>query len=148
MLILETVAKIRRAYFVQQKTIKAICRELRISRKVVRKVLRSEATELGLPRKWGSGGKGGWRESVVGSVKFLSVLGIERSIIDRAANLKQQVGATPGPSHLLTFVHSAVHQEIGRPFGDRCPNTQARAVAFGVIHQPGALAGQILVQRP
>src|SRR3954447_25702746 len=46
MLVLETVAKIRRAYFVQKKTIKAICRELRVSRKVVRKVLRSEATEF------------------------------------------------------------------------------------------------------
>lgn len=38
--------KIRRAYFVQRKTIKAICRELRVSRKVVRKVLRSDATEF------------------------------------------------------------------------------------------------------
>ena len=46
MLVLETVAKIRRAYFVQKKTIKAICREFRVSRKVVRKVLRSEATEF------------------------------------------------------------------------------------------------------
>jgi transposase len=46
MLVVETVAKIRRAYFVQGKSIKAICRELRISRKVVRKVLRSEATEF------------------------------------------------------------------------------------------------------
>src|ERR1700749_1945338 len=46
MLVLETVAKIRRAYFVQRKTIKAICRELRVSRKVVRKVLRSDATEF------------------------------------------------------------------------------------------------------
>jgi hypothetical protein len=46
MLVLETVAKIRRAYFVQGKTIKAICRELRVSRKVVRKVLRSAATEF------------------------------------------------------------------------------------------------------
>ena len=46
MLVVETVAKIRRAYFVQHKTIKAICRELRVSRKVVRKVLRSEATEF------------------------------------------------------------------------------------------------------
>ena len=44
MLVVETVAKIRRAYFVQGKAIKAICRELRVSRKVVRKVLRSEAT--------------------------------------------------------------------------------------------------------
>jgi transposase len=46
MLVLETIARIRRAYFVQKKTIKAICRELRVSRKVVRKVLRSEATEF------------------------------------------------------------------------------------------------------
>src|ERR1700759_3669114 len=46
MLVVETIAKIRRAYFVQQKTIKAIWRELRVSRKVVRRVLRSEATEF------------------------------------------------------------------------------------------------------
>ena len=46
MLVVETVAKIRRAYFVQGKPIKAICRELRLSRKVVRKVLRSEATKF------------------------------------------------------------------------------------------------------
>jgi transposase len=46
MLIVETIAKIRRAYFVQKKSIKAICRELGLSRKVVRKVLRSEATEF------------------------------------------------------------------------------------------------------
>jgi len=46
MLIVETIAKIRRAYFVQGKAIKAICRELRVSRKVVRKIVRSEATEF------------------------------------------------------------------------------------------------------
>ena len=46
MLVLETVAKIRRAFFVQRKSIKAICRELKVARKVVRKVLRSEATEF------------------------------------------------------------------------------------------------------
>src|SRR6202522_2393200 len=51
MLVVETVAKIRRAYFVQGKAIKAICRELRLSRKVVRKVLRSEATELHYERE-------------------------------------------------------------------------------------------------
>ena len=44
--VVETIAKIRRAYFVQGKAIKAICRELSISRKVVRKVLRSGATEF------------------------------------------------------------------------------------------------------
>ena len=54
MLIVEMIAKIRRAFFVQGKPIKAICRELRISRKVVRKVLRSEATEFRYdpPSKW------------------------------------------------------------------------------------------------
>src|SRR6476659_10584210 len=46
MLIVETIAKIRLAYFSQKKTIKEICRELRVSRKVVRKVIRSDATEF------------------------------------------------------------------------------------------------------
>jgi transposase len=50
MLVVETIAKIRRAYFVQEKSIKAICRELRVSRKVVRKVLRSGATEFSYER--------------------------------------------------------------------------------------------------
>src|SRR5436305_7024235 len=51
MLVVETIAKIRRAYFVQGKAIKAICRELRVARKVVRKVLRSEATEFRYERE-------------------------------------------------------------------------------------------------
>src|SRR3954462_7544141 len=46
MLTVETIAKIRRAYFAQEKPIKAICREFRVSRKVVRKVVRSQATEF------------------------------------------------------------------------------------------------------
>ncbi len=46
MLIVGTISKIRRAYFVQKKPIKVICRELRVSRKVVRKVIRTEATEF------------------------------------------------------------------------------------------------------
>jgi hypothetical protein len=40
MLVVETIAKIRRAYFTLGKPIKEICRELRISRKTVRKVIR------------------------------------------------------------------------------------------------------------
>ena len=46
MLVLETIAKIRRAYFAQNKSIKTICREFRVSRRVVRKVIRSQATEF------------------------------------------------------------------------------------------------------
>ena len=47
MLIVETIAKIRRAFFVRGKSIKAICRELRVSRKVIR----TEATEFRYERK-------------------------------------------------------------------------------------------------
>jgi transposase len=46
MLVVETIAKIRRAFFVQKKSIKEICRDLRVSRKVVRKIVRSDATEF------------------------------------------------------------------------------------------------------
>lgn len=47
MLVVETIAKIQRAFFAQKKPIKAICRELRVSRKVARKVIRgSQATEF------------------------------------------------------------------------------------------------------
>ena len=67
MLVVETIAKIRRAYFLQGKAIKAICRELHVSRKVVRKVLRTNATEFHyersqqpLPRV------GPWRERLEG----------------------------------------------------------------------------------
>ena len=41
MLVVKTVAKVRRLHLVQGLAIKAICRELGLSRKVVRKVLRS-----------------------------------------------------------------------------------------------------------
>ncbi len=51
MLIVETIAKIRRLFFAQGKPIKAICRELRLSRKVVRKVIRSKATEFHYERE-------------------------------------------------------------------------------------------------
>jgi transposase len=51
MLVVETIAKIRHAYFIQRKTIKAICRDLHLSRKVVRKVIRSNATEFPYERE-------------------------------------------------------------------------------------------------
>ena len=51
MLVVETIAKIRRAFFVQGKAIKAICRDLGVSRKVVRKVIRSGSTEFRYERQ-------------------------------------------------------------------------------------------------
>ena len=65
MLVVETVAKIRRAFFVQQKPIKQICRELKLSRKVVRKVIRSEATAFRYTRSSQPAPKlGPWRDEL------------------------------------------------------------------------------------
>ncbi len=50
MLVVETIAQIRRAYFVQGKSIKQICRELQVSRNTVRKVVGSGATEFSYDR--------------------------------------------------------------------------------------------------
>jgi hypothetical protein len=60
---------------------------------------------------------------IVGWLESLSEARVESTIIDRATNLKEQVGAASRPSHLLTFVHTAIHQEIGRSFGDRGSNS-------------------------
>ena len=51
MLVVETIAKIRRAFFRDGKPIKAICRDLGVSRKVVRKVIRSGETEFRYERE-------------------------------------------------------------------------------------------------
>jgi transposase len=65
MLVVETIAKVRRAFFGQGKAIKAICRELSLSRKVVRKVIRSGATEFHYERRHQPLPKvGPWREKL------------------------------------------------------------------------------------
>src|SRR3974390_46361 len=65
MLVVETIAKIRRAFFIQGKSIKAICRELRVSRKVVRKVIRSGTTEVRYEREEHRQTKiGRWRDTL------------------------------------------------------------------------------------
>ena len=46
MLVVETIARIRREHFVKGKTIKEIARDLKISRNTVRKVLRSGETSF------------------------------------------------------------------------------------------------------
>ena len=50
MLVVETIAKIRRAHFQNGHSIKKICRDLRVSRNTVRKVIRSGATEFNYDR--------------------------------------------------------------------------------------------------
>ena len=46
---METIARIRRAHFVQGKTIKAICREFGIAENTIDRILRSGATTLPTP---------------------------------------------------------------------------------------------------
>ena len=46
MLVVETIARIRRERFIKGKTIREIARDLKVSRNTVRKVLRSGATSF------------------------------------------------------------------------------------------------------
>ena len=65
MLTVDGIAEIRRAFFVEKKPIKAICRELKRSRKAVRKAIRSEATEYRYERSVQPLPKlGAWREQL------------------------------------------------------------------------------------
>ena len=59
------IAKIRRAFFVEKKPIKAICRELKRSRTAVRRAIRSEATEFRYERSVQPMPKlGAWRKQL------------------------------------------------------------------------------------
>src|SRR5260221_1186040 len=51
MLIVETIARIRREHFIKGKTIKEIARDLKVSRNTVRKVLRSGETSFEYERE-------------------------------------------------------------------------------------------------
>ncbi len=65
MLVVETIAKVRRAFFVEKKPIKAICREQKLSRRAVRRAIRSEATEFRYERSVQPMPKlGAWREQL------------------------------------------------------------------------------------
>ena len=55
----------------------------------------------GLSQVLGSGGNRYWRVEIVGRSEYLSEAGTEGAIIDRASDLKQQVGTASRPSHLL-----------------------------------------------
>jgi hypothetical protein len=50
MLVVETVGRIRRAYFVQRRSIRAIARELKLSPNTVRKAVRSGGTKFAYER--------------------------------------------------------------------------------------------------
>jgi len=51
MLVVETIARIRREYFVKKKPIKEIVRDVKVSRNTVRKVVRSGSTAFSYDRR-------------------------------------------------------------------------------------------------
>jgi hypothetical protein len=69
----------------------------------------------------------------------------KRPVVNCAADLQHQVGASPRPAHLLRLVHPAIDQEIRRALRRRSPDARAGAVSSGIVGQPGALATEILV---
>jgi hypothetical protein len=126
-------------------SISAVAREMKACRATIMRVKLAGGTlsvqqlavsgvevEVGLPQKWGSGGNRGWRMCIVGGLESLSESGTERAVVDRAANLEQEIGTSSRPSHLLRFAHPAVHQKIGRPLGDRgTPSSGVTSVGLG-----------------
>src|SRR3954453_10332689 len=101
---------------------------------------------MGLPHVWGSGCGYSARLGVVCWHESLSEAGTEGAVVDSTANLQQQSATASGPTHLLGLVHPAVHQEVGRAFGDGRPNPQAGTMTLGVVDHPVGLAHQIAVQ--
>jgi hypothetical protein len=66
---------------------------------------------------------GGRRQSQLAGVYpllggSLSVAGSERAVVG------QEIATWSRPAYRLRFIHPAVHQEIGRSFGDRRPYPQ------------------------
>ncbi|MEO1315143.1 MAG: IS21 family transposase, partial [Pseudomonadota bacterium] len=61
----DTIARVRREFFVRGKTIKEICRDLHVSRNTVRKIIRSGATEFEYERRVQPQPKiGPWRDDL------------------------------------------------------------------------------------
>src|ERR1700749_4905538 len=78
-------------------------------------------------------------------VKSMPKPGTERSVVDGAADLEQQISAPSRPSHLLGFVHAPVDQEIRCALGDRRSDGQTGTVTFGIVDQPRGLALEIFI---
>src|SRR5450755_135313 len=78
-------------------------------------------------------------------LKSLAQSRAERSIVDRAANLKQEISTSSGPAHLLRLVHSPIDEKVCGPFCNRSSDTQAGTVSLGVVDEPTTLASEIAV---
>ena len=98
------------------------------------------ASRLGVMQRWPSAGT------------YRSLRRISVRIRNRAYRYRQRSEPAAGGRHRVgssasAVPCSAVHQEIGRPFGDGRSHPQASTVTLGVIDGPIALADEIAVQR-
>src|ERR1700733_6247300 len=68
--------------------------------------------------------------------------GAERSIVDRAANLEQEIGTSSGAAHLLRLVHSPIDEKVCGSLGDRSSDAQLGTVPHGVVDEPTTLTSE------
>jgi hypothetical protein len=121
----ETIAKIRRAHFVQGKAIKAISRELKVSRKVVRKVIRSGETAFVYERRVQPQPKlGPWREE------------LERLLAANAARSSRE-----RLTLMRLFEGSRLSRRLRCGAASRGPMTSAPAAALSAPPRCVALSG-------
>jgi hypothetical protein len=83
------------------------------------------------------------RVCIADPVKSAAKSGTKRTVVNCAADLEQQIGAAPRPSHLLGLVHAPVDQEIRCAFGDRRTDPLTGSESLGVVDQPCRLAFEI-----
>lgn len=84
---------------------------------------RVAADVQGLSRDWGACRPGNYLLRIVEHLKSAANHWPERPVVNRAADLEQEIGASPGPSHLLRLVHAPIGQKVRRTFDDRGPDT-------------------------
>jgi hypothetical protein len=66
--------------------------------------------------------------TVTSGFEPLTEAGTKRFIVNCAADLQHQVGASPRPAHLLRLIHPTIDQEIRRALRHCCPDAHAGAV--------------------
>jgi hypothetical protein len=98
MLIVETIAKIRRLFFVQGKPIKAICRELGLSRKVV-PILRGKQWS---PFPWGQASQFAIKLHAAWITPFLEML-VKKKICRLSHFLREDMTSWPTSKLELSF---------------------------------------------
>ena len=99
----------------------------------------------GVSSEWGSSGAGQPLVLVGMRPKSAAQSRTKRPIVDGAANLKQEIGTSSGPTHLLRLVHSPIDEKVCGSFCNRSSDTQTGTVSLGVVDEPTTLTSEITV---